>query len=203
MDTGIPIIIKRGFFSTVAYGVSGVLITTIVCGSGLALYGMNLIDRKSGDLTSLSKELVAALPGILEALPPVLSDAVNDRRDPGYRSELDIKVVIAGDEDSSWRRPVLTVKNNGDEVVSLLAVRIVLLDEDGLPTSERGTYVATPLALENCEVWKGPILPGETRRISTNMYTDDSDVKVEIEVTEIRVWNGPAEGELAALADRD
>lgn len=203
MDTGTPIIIKRGFLSTLAYGISGVLITTIVCGSGLALYGMNLIDRKSGDLTSLGTELVAALPGIIEALPPWLSDAVDDRRDPSYRSQLEIEVAIAGDEDSSWRRPVLTVKNNGEEIVSVLAVRIVLLDADGLPTSERGTYVATPLAIDNCNTWNGPILPGETRIISTTMSADAWDVKVEIEVTEIRVWNGPSGGKLTALADRD
>ncbi len=203
MDTGTPIIIKRGFLSTLAYGISGVLITTIICGSGLALYGMNLLDRKSGDLTSLSKELVAAIPGILEALPPALSDAVNDRRDPGYRSELEIEVAIDDDEDSFWTRSVVTVKNNGDDIVSLLAVRIVLLDEDGLPTSERGTYVATPLSFDDCDVWSGPILPGETRRISTKMRTDTSHVKAEVEVTEIRVWNGPSAGELTALADRD
>ncbi len=203
MDTGTPIIIKRGFLSTLAYGISGVLITAIVCGTGVGLYGMNLLDRKSGDLTSLGKELVAAVPEILEALPPALSDAINDRRDPGYRSELEIDVAIDDDEDSSWKRSVVTVKNNGDEVVSLLAVRIVLLDEDGLPTSERGTYVATPLAIDDCDAWSGPILPGETRRISAHMRSDASHVKAEIEVTEIRVWNGPSDGELAALSDRD
>ncbi len=122
MDTGTPIIVKRGFLSTLAYGVSGVLITGIICGTGVGLYGLRMLDHKTGDLTSLAKEIVAAVPDIIDALPPVLADALNDRRDPGYRSDLEIEIAIRQDQDSSWQRPVLIVKNNGDQVVSLLGL---------------------------------------------------------------------------------
>ena len=201
MDTGTPIIVKRGFFSTLAYGVSGVLITGIICGTGVGLYGMRMLDRKSGDLTALAKEIVAAVPDIIAALPPVLADALNDRRDPGYRSDLEIEIALRQDHDGSSQRPVLIIKNNGDQVVSLLGLRVVLVDEDGLPVEERNTFAATPLPCE--DDWRGPILPGETRKFSTQMYSHETGLTAEFEVTEIRLWNGPSDGELVSLADKD
>ena len=149
MDTGTPIIVKRGLFSTLAYGVSGVLITGIICGTGVGLYGMRMLDRKSGDLTALAKEIVAAVPDIIAALPPVLADALNDRRDPGYRSDLEIDIAIRQDPESSRQRPVLTIKNNGDQVVSLLGLRVVRVDQDGLPVEERSIFPATPPGSQN------------------------------------------------------
>lgn len=201
MDTGTPIIVKRGFLSTLAYGVSGVLITGIICGTGIGLYGLRMLDRKTGDLTSLAKEIVAAVPDIIDALPPVLADALNDRRDPGYRSDLEIDIAIRQDQDSSWQRPVVIVKNNGDQVVSLLGLRVVLVDEDGLPVEEESIFAATPLPCE--DGWRGPILPGETRKFSTRMYTHETGLTAEFEVTEIRVWNGPSDEELTRYADKD
>lgn len=201
MDTGTPIIVKRGFLSTLAYGVSGVLITGIICGTGIGLYGLRMLDHKTGDLASLAKEIVAAVPDIIEALPPVLADALNDRRDPGYRSDLEIDIAIRQDQDSSWQRPVLIVKNNGDQVVSLLGLRVVLVDEDGLPVEEESIFAATPLPCE--DEWRGPIFPGETRKFSTQMYTHETGLTAEFEVTEIRIWNGPSEDVLARYADKD
>ena len=201
MDTGTPIIVKRGFLSTLAYGVSGVLITGIICGTGVGLYGLRMLDHKTGDLASLAKEIVAAVPDIIEALPPVLADALNDRRDPGYRSELEIDIAIRQDQDSSWQRPVVIVKNNGDQVVSLLGLRVVLVDEDGLPVEEESIFAATPLPCE--DEWRGPILPGETRKFSTHMYPRETGLTAEFEVTEIRVWNGPSDDESTRYADKD
>lgn len=191
MERTTPIIVKRGFFSTLAYGVSGVLITAIVCGTGIVCYGFSILDRKSHDLASLGKELVATIPGILEALPPALGDAINDRRDPGYRSQLDIDVSLASDLDGRWLRPVVTVTNRGAETVSLLALRLVLADESGVPVDERVSYAATPLAVR--DEWRGPILPGETRTYATRLYGRARGVRPMFEVTEVRVWNGTPE----------
>lgn len=201
MDTGTPIIVKRGFLSTLAYGVSGVLITGIVCGSGIGLYGLRILDRKSGDLTALAKEIVAAVPDIIAALPPVLADALDDRRDPGYRSDLEIDIALSQNQDSSRQRAVLIIKNNGDQVVSLLGVRVVLVDADGFPVAEQSTFPATPLACDSD--WPGPIPPGETRKFSTRMYTHETGLTAEFEVTEIRLWNGPSHGELTRYTDED
>ena len=86
--------------------------------------------------------------------------------------------------------------NNGDEVVSLLALRVVLLDEHDQLLTESQEWAATPVAIE--DDWRGPIMPGSKRRFvcwrSCPHEAGPLDVVTpEIEITELRVWTGSDE----------
>ncbi len=66
---------------------------------------------------------------------------------------------------------------------------------------EESIFAATPLPCE--DEWRGPILPGETRKFSTHMDSRETGLTAEFEVTDIRVWNGPSDDELTRYADKD
>ncbi|MCG3127490.1 MAG: hypothetical protein CHACPFDD_02350 [Phycisphaerae bacterium] len=203
MDTMSPIIVKKGFLSTVAQGLFGTLITAIVCGSGLGFYLVNIVDRKTGDLFSFTQETIASLPALRAALPPAIADALADRRDPAYRQQLDVAAqLVAGEQsDDVWsRRVVLNVTNKGDQTVSLLAVRLVLLDAQGVPVRAVLRHAATPIALED-EQWNGPLMPGGVRKIPVIIPTDDKYASVSAEVTDLRIWTGQEATTSAPRAD--
>ena len=105
-----------GLFAVVAIGItSGTLIT---------LYGMYVIDAKASSVLGFAKGTITGLPDLLEALPPAVSDVLDDRRAPEYAAQLEIDVNLITDERSGGIRPVLTITNTGDRVVSMLAVRV-------------------------------------------------------------------------------
>lgn len=191
---------KRSFFSTVAWGVSATVVTLIIGVAGITLYGMNIADRKSDNLLDLVKFGVDNLPQICESLPPVLADALNDQRRPDYAAELNVSARLAGSRSGHGRlRPIVVVENDGDEVVSLMSMRIVLLDENGDPLAEVNQWVATPIAADDDE-WRGPLLPGETRQFPVNgdhRFRDANEneaVDIAYEITEVRTWRGPTTG---------
>ncbi|MFQ5425093.1 MAG: hypothetical protein ACE5F9_14090 [Phycisphaerae bacterium] len=192
---------KRTLLSTLAWGLSATVITLVVCGSGIVLYGMNIADRKSGNLIELVDQAVQNLPEIRESLPPVLADALNDSRRPDYADKLDVEVRLSatpGHHDR--RRAIVEVHNGGDEVVSLMSMRIVVLDKNGDPLAEANEWVATPFAADRD--WRGPLMPDSTRQfpVSNRLARDGpqqpvGDVNLTYEITEIRTWNRtPANG---------
>lgn len=178
---------RMSVFTATALGLSAVAITCIVSASFITVYGMRIVDKKSDTLVGAVQVLIEELPALKQALPPVLADAVSDERRPDYRDQLDIAATVHHDpERSRYPRVLLAVTNNGDEVISTLAVRTVVLDEEGRPVSATTEYVATPLAIDND--WRGPLLPGSTRRATTTHYCRHSAGSVECEVTELRIW---------------
>ena len=45
-----PMVVKRGgFLSAVAYGLFGTITAAIVCGAGVGLYAVNVVDRRGRD----------------------------------------------------------------------------------------------------------------------------------------------------------
>jgi hypothetical protein len=98
---------------------------------------------------------------------------------------------MASEKDGRWAQPVVTVTNRGSEIVSVLALRVVLVDEAGVPVEQEVSYAATPLACH--DEWPGPILPGETRRYRVREHVRATGLTPQIEVTEVRVWNGERE----------
>jgi hypothetical protein len=194
MNTSTPIIVKRGFLSALVYGISGIVITAIVCASSIGFYALNVVDRKSENLVDMVMGVMRALPDVEAALPPILSDAISDQRDPEYLDRLDMSVELVADpDDPRISRPVITVRNKGDQSVSLLAMRLVFLDASGAPVMERTEYVATPLAAG--DEFRGPILPGSERKLAARGNLRAwSSVKVEYEITDLRVWNGDRSG---------
>ncbi len=205
--SSVPAVIVRkgGFLNGLFYGFFGFLITTVICATGVGIYGMRIADSKVVQVLSTTERLVTGVPGWLdalfealpnwgEALPPAMADALHDRRDPDYREHVDVAVrLVPGRYSEHRQRAVVEVVNNGTETISLMALRVVIADEDGVPAYERAVYVATPLTIE--DEWRGPLLPGSTRKFTVRVFTDDpGDYEVSHEVTELRVWDPAASG---------
>jgi hypothetical protein len=94
-------------------------------------------------------------------------------------------------------RTTVEVVNHGPEVVSLLSLRILILDEQNQPLCEAQEWAATPLAAD--QGWRGPIMPGARRhfvcyRNCWNGTNDTDGLNTEVEITELRVWNKPRDG---------
>ena len=187
-DSGATVVRKPiSFLSIAALGISFVLVTAIVSATGLAAYGIHVFDKKTDDIPSLIQEAVAILPEVRASLPPALADAVNDVRRPDYRSSLRITVKESGKADRWGGRKIgVIVENQGDELVSLLSMRVVGTDEDGTPITERNVCAATPLQIDND--WRGPLMPGETRRLVVYCHDAEGATEYNSEVTEVRVW---------------
>jgi len=189
---------KHSFLSSAASGISAIVITVIVCGTLALLYTVHLASDKSEHLITLAQSAVRGLPEFQRALPPALADMLNDRREPGYAGKLAItaKVVSRPEGHGGRTRTAIEIVNNGDEVISLLSLRVVLLDENDQLLCESQEWAATPVAIE--DDWRGPLMPGSKRRFvcwrSCPYEVGPLDViKPEIEITELRVWNAGAE----------
>ena len=188
-DPTAPVVRRRmGFFSVSVVCVSAILMTTIVCATGLAFFGLSVVDGKADTLKGLVTETLHELPAICESLPPALADAVDDTRCPEYLDNLGIQVhAVASNERYGYNKAVVQIENKGDKIVSLLTMRIVGVDEKGDPISETNAWAATPI--QTCDRdWRGPLLPHETRKFIVRYYGDIKDVNYEHEVTELRVW---------------
>lgn len=196
MSSGPSVIVnKSGFLSSLAKGVFGTLAVAIVCASALGFYGMRMFDRHVGQLLSgagaLVPEVIEALAAWQKALPPALADALNDRRAPEYATSLAVAARICPNSGRGGGQvAVVEVANQGAEAVTLHALRLVVEDGQGVPLEERIVYAATPLAVE--DEWRGPLWPGQTRRIAWRLSGSTAGVSVTAETTDLRVWCGPA-----------
>ena len=187
-------------FGALVFGVTAVAITVIASGAAIVFYGMSIVDRKTDSVTETLKSVLEELPAIRAALPPVLADAVNDERRPDYARQLKIDVGLNPKTDRIGRPyPVISIENTGDQLVSMLALRVVAVDSRRNPLREWTEYLATPLAIE--DEWRGPLLPGSTRRAILSRPCPKDTAAVECEVTELRVWNrNPGDSTTTALS---
>lgn len=193
--TQMPTVIvkKGGFLSACVYSVFGFLTTCVVCGSGLGVYWMNIADRHLGQIVQAGGDVLKSLPQWRENLPPALSDAVDDRRAPEYRQELQIKTRLANSADRHGRRrAVVEITNTGAEVVSVLALNVRVQDDDGIPVGRFIAYAATPLTID-ADQWPGAILPGSKREIVRWVDGAGEAEAVSVEVTELRVARKPVQ----------
>lgn len=180
---------KGGFLTSIVRGIFGLLTATVVCASGVTVYGLHLLDRNSGRLFEGGERLLSGLPEMDKVLPLIVTEALADRRDPDYRSEVTVSArLVEGRRGSERSVTVLEVANRGKEALSALALRVTLVDDRGVPVEEFVTYAATPIAFEDSPL-RGPILPGETRSLSQRVRCHDSGLKPVVEITEIRVWD--------------
>jgi hypothetical protein len=188
---------KNSFLSSTASGISAIVITVIVCGTLAVLYTVHLASDKSERIIGLAQSAVRGLPEFQRSLPPALADMLNDRRQPDYAGQLAISAKVVSRPGSHGRtRTAIEIVNNGDEVVSLLSLRVVLLDENEQLITESQEWAATPVAIE--DEWRGPLMPGSKRRfVCRRSYPFEvgplDTVKPEIEITELRVWNAGGE----------
>jgi len=188
MNQAPSVIVKKdGFFTAVARGFFGLLTTAVVCVTGLGIYSLHIVDRKFGDIKSIGESVVSGLPKWRESLPPVVADAINDRRAPDYASNIDVKVRLVEGKRRDRQRAVIEVTNHGAETISLLSLNIRLEDSDGVPVRAFTTYAATPLALNEGD-WRGPILPNsKARKFSYEVPVSDYDLCAVAEIADIRV----------------
>ncbi len=167
--------------------------TLIVSCAAIILYFMYIADHKADDLFGLMKSVVQELPDLQKSLPPVLADVLDDRRRPDYQNQLELSTKLIRVPDSGGTiRAVVELTNNGNEVVSLLSLRIVVLDR-GEPISEWTEWAATPFAADRD--WRGPLLPGSRRYFISGFVTGRrqvrvKDLQIRAEITDIRLWNG-------------
>lgn len=193
MSSSPMVVVKKGgVLTALVSGVFGTLIVCVICGSALGWYALNMFDRSVGNVFGVGKSLIAALPEWAEALPPPVAELLNDQRRPDYRDQLDVSVrTVSTGRRADQSRVVVKVHNQGDQTVTLLTARIVLKDDAEVPQHEYRTCIATPITIDDGD-WRGPLLPGSTRELAWWVFDDDKGLSASLEITDLRVWNGPA-----------
>ncbi|MBN2593148.1 MAG: hypothetical protein JXA81_06550 [Sedimentisphaerales bacterium] len=187
------IIYKRHtFLSSLAMGLSAIIIAFIVSCTVVIVYGMNFAGEKSEEIVALVEKAVSGLPELQESLPPALADMLNDHRQPDYAAQLDItaKTTLLPNDQGTVKTTVEIV-NNGKEVVSLLSMRVVVMTSQGDIFTESNEWGATPIAADHD--WRGPLMPGSRRYFVAShrrlpVFSTD-ELKTEVEITDIRIWN--------------
>lgn len=184
---------KHTFLSSAALGFSAIIVTLLVSCTVLLLYTVHLASDKSEQVITLAQSALKGLPELTHSLPPALADMLDDHRRPDYCKELTVSAKVVSAPDAHGRvRTTVEVVNNGTEVVSLLSLRILVLDEHNQLLCESQEWAATPFAAD--DGWRGPIMPGSRRHFvcyrSCGRNVDSlTDLSTEVEVTELRVWN--------------
>jgi hypothetical protein len=185
---------RRGFWATLAWGFSVTIILIVLCGATIILYWMNIADRRTCAVLGSLESAARSLSIVKESLPPVLADAVNDQRRPEYTRMIEVTAKLPPNPDRKGGvRPSVEVYNRGDDMVSLLSLRVVLLNKDGEPIAEHNEWAATPIAAD--QKWRGPLLPHSRRHfLGGPIHLDGKDpaddLRVETEITDIRIWSG-------------
>jgi hypothetical protein len=184
------IVRKGGFLAPLFYGLFGFLSAVVVCATLLGVYGLHIADTTTDSLFAIGGQVISGLPQWQQALPPMLAEALDDRRAPDYRGQIDVVVETVPARDKRGRAlTLIEVTNNGPETVTVLALNVVLEDEDGVPVQESRSYAATPIVIDEDD-WRGPLLPGSTRKFTQCCY-HGAGLRPAVEVAELRVWNGP------------
>lgn len=173
-------------------GIFGVVGVVIVSATLLTTYAMYIVDSKTDGVLGFAKTTIEGLPDLVDSLPPALGELLNDHREPEYASNIKIDVQMITDERTNTVRPALTITNEGDEVVSMLAVRVAALNSNGVPVGDWTQVVATPIAIE--DEWRGPLFPHTTRHVVCSRYGGSRSVSAKIdvrpvaEISELRIW---------------
>lgn len=186
---------RHTFLSALVMGLAAIIITLIVSCTVLIIYGMNFAGEKSEKLVGLVQEAVQGMPVLQKSLPPFLADVLNDRRQPDYSALLEITAQTALPDQDGRLRTSISVVNKGAEVVSLLSLRIVVLDSQGQILAESNEWAATPFAAE--DDWPGPLMPGSHRYFTCSEHGNSAasagDLKTQVEITDVRLWSGQKE----------
>ncbi|MFQ5462644.1 MAG: hypothetical protein ACE5E5_08465 [Phycisphaerae bacterium] len=174
-------------------GMFGFGSVVLVAGTTVVLYGMRIAEKNITDVFGLTEQTIANLPEIIESLPPSVQDLLNDRRAPEYRDKIDVQVRLVTGSGGQRLFPALTITNNGDEVVSLLTVRVAALDAVGTAVQEWTELVATPIGIE--DELRGPLMPHATRHVRLGRCRPPTNLSIEKltgvgEISDVRIWLG-------------
>lgn len=190
MGKNAPVIFyRRGFGSSLVLGFCGTFCIVIICATCVAIYGVKVVNDRVDSLIEMSPAAIAALANWQQALPPAVNDALHDRRMPEYRDNVHVTATLVRDWKTERLVPIVEVSNEGDQVVSLMSLRLQIEDDENLPVQEFTVYAATPLAIESD--WRGPLLPGSKRRFKAPQIHASSvgELSVCWEISELRVWS--------------
>jgi len=173
-------------------GLFGVGAVAVASGAVIVLYTMDMVDRHVGSVMGIVENAASNLPEFIEGLPPAIKDALHDRRAPEYATSIETAVELVEPGKGQSPFPTVTIRNKGNELVSLLTVRVAALDAQGRAYQEWTTVAATPIGIE--DEWRGPLLPGSTRHVvfDHGCYFDQRDaVTLSVEIADVRVWTAP------------
>ncbi len=177
---------RMSFLASLVWGICSVIMVTVICSSGIIFYGLHIVDIKSDGLQDLIGHSLEGLPAVVKSVP-ILADALSDERRLDYVDDLDIEMSFTEHPCRQDRmQAVVTVANRGQELVSMLSVRVVVTDDRGNIVAEDVEFVATPFPLD--QDLPGPLMPGSTRRVTTGSFKKIENPTAEYEISEIRVW---------------
>lgn len=213
MSSSPAVIVKKGgFFASLAKGLFLFLTVTVLSATSLGIYAVHVVNHNLNRVFAVGDSITEQLPHWRYVLPPAIAEVLNDRRAVDYRESLEI-VAKRVDRETNFageREVLITVTNNGEEVVSVLALNVMLEDEHGVPVSIRHTYAATPFAMDEdqwqCDnwngdsPWRGTIFPGDTRKFTVTLNGEGLALAPRIEIAELRVSQPLPEAMPAELA---
>jgi hypothetical protein len=183
MNEPAVIVNKSGFFSSIVKGIFGTIMVVIICATALGLYAVYALDHNIGRITSIVN---SGEPSWQVLLPPVLGEALNDRRALDYRRSLDIEARVERGSVGEGRGVlVIEVHNRGSQVVSWLGLRAVVEDESPEKYLSLNIMAATPAMMGD---WRGPLGPGESTIVTRAIHDVQGTPKVRIEVADLRTW---------------
>lgn len=191
MGKNAPVVVyRRGFGSSLVLGVFGTICVVVICATCVAVYGFKVVNDRVDSLIEMSPAAITALANWQQALPPAVNDALHDRRAPAYRDQVHVTATLVRDWKTERLVPIVEVSNEGDQIISLMSLRLQIEDEENLPVQEFTVYAATPLAIE--AEWRGPLLPGSKRKFKAPQIHVASlgELSVCWEISELRVWDG-------------
>lgn len=185
---------KYSFLTVLAMGLAAIGVGFIVSCTVMIIYGINTIGNEPEEFISLVEDVMRRVPVLRKSFSPALSDVLDDCRRPDYRDQLEVTTRTQTLRDAEGRlRTVVTVVNKGPETVSLLPLRVAVLDSNGTIVAETDEFAATPLVAE--PYWRGPLTPGSTRHIDclvsyAEKAASTGTLTAEVEITDIRIWDG-------------
>lgn len=176
------------------FGLFGVGAVAVAAGAAIVLYSIDMVDRHFGSAIGIIENAASNLPEFIEGLPPAIKDALHDRRAPEYAASLETTVDLVKCTDVESLFPTITIRNKGQELVSLLTVRVAALNANGHAVCEWTTVAATPIGIEH--EWRGPLMPGSTRHVVLDhgcyykKALEGTETLI-VEIADVRVWTSP------------
>ncbi len=184
-------------------GLFGVGAVGIAAGTSVVLYTLRVVDGELDTAVGLAGRIVGEVSEVLEDLPGGFGDLASFKRSPTYVQQVEVSAQIVSVAGRDRVRPVLTVINKGNEVISGLAVRVTALDGRGVPMVDWTEVVATPIAVDD-DAWRGPMMPGATRHVALSSYRGLFEMvqglTTHVEISDVWVWSGEKKVEGLASA---
>lgn len=182
---------KHTVLSAIAIGLSALVIAFIVSCTVVIIYGMHLVSQKTDRFISAAEGAVRRLPDLRKSLPPILIDNLDDHRRPDYCKQIETYTEtkpLEGHE--GMLQTTVKVINSGRETVSLLSLRVVILDSRGQILAESNEWAATPVTAE--PEWRGPLQPRYMRYVGFTHRQNlpaslVKSLRAEVEITDLRI----------------